>query len=369
MNAKTVVQDLMSLAGIEINGNRAFDVQINDDRTYKRWLSETEMGLGESYMDGWWDCDALDEFIHKILLAHLDQKVKRNIQTALFILSSRLFNQQTKTKSKVVGRKHYDLGNELFQKMLDPYMNYSCGYWEKAKNLKEAQISKLDLICKKLHLKPGMKVLDLGCGWGGFAKYATQKYGVEVLGVTISEKQAEFAKEFCKDLPVEIRLQDYREVKGKFDAVLSIGFFEHVGHKNYSTYMKVVDRCLNDDGISLLHTIGNNTSITYVNGWTHKYIFPYGMIPSIAQIAKAAEKFFVIEDLHNFGPDYDKTLMAWYANFEKAWTELKSMYDERFYRMWRYYLLSSAGGFRSRFNQLWQFVMTKPGRLQPESRF
>ena len=369
MNAKTVIQDLMALAGIQINGDRAFDVQVKDERVYKRWLSETEMGLGESYMDGWWECNALDEMINKILRAHLDQKVKRNLKTALFILSTKLFNQQTKTKSKEVGRRHYDLGNELFKNMLDPYMNYSCGYWKNSNNLNKAQEAKMDLICKKLELKPGMRVLDIGCGWGGFAKYAAEKYGVEVLGVTISEKQAEFAKEACKDLPVEIRLQDYREVQGQFDAILSIGFFEHVGYKNYNTYMQLVDRCLTDEGISLLHTIGNNTSITYVNGWTNKYIFPKGMLPSIAQIAKAAEKFFVIEDLHNFGPDYDKTLMSWYANFEKAWSNLHKAYGDRFYRMWRYYLLSSAGGFRSRFNQVWQFVMTKQGRLQPECRF
>jgi cyclopropane-fatty-acyl-phospholipid synthase len=369
MNAKTVIQDLMTQAGIEINGSRPFDVHINDERTYQRWLSEAEMGLGESYMDAWWDCEALDEMINKILLARLDQKIKRNMKSALFVLSTKIFNHQTKSKAKVVGKRHYDLGNELFSKMLDPYMNYSCGYWHQADNLEQAQQSKLDLICKKLHLKPGMKVLDLGCGWGGFAKYAAQNYGVEVLGVTISEKQAEFAKAFCKDLPVEIRFQDYREVKGKFDAVVSIGFFEHVGYKNYPVYMEVVNRCLTEDGISLLHTIGNNTSITHVNGWTNKYIFPYGMIPSVAQIARAAEKYFVIEDLHNFGPDYDKTLMAWYTHFEKAWPDLKALYDDRFYRMWRYYLLSSAGGFRSRFNQLWQFVMTKTGRSQPETRF
>jgi len=369
MNAKSVIRDLMTLAGIQINGNRPFDIKVHDERVYERWLSETELGLGESYMDGWWDCDALDEFFNKILLAKLDQAVNRDIKTALYILSTKLLNKQTRQKSTQVGKQHYDLGNELFQQMLDPYMSYSSGYWKKAKSLAKAQEAKLDMICKKLELKPGMKVLDIGCGWGGFAKFAAEKYGVEVLGITISEKQVRFAKEYCHNLPVEIRYQDYRDVKGKFDAVVSIGFFEHVGYKNYYTYMKMVDSCLDDGGISLLHTIGNNTTVTYVNKWTNKYIFLNGMLPSIAQIAKAAEQFFVVEDLHNFGPDYDKTLMAWYANFEKSWPKLKNKYGDRFYRMWRYFLLSSAGGFRSRFNQLWQFVMTKPGRLQPESRF
>ena len=368
MNPKTVVQSLLNLAGITLNGNNPWDVQVQDERVYKRWISETELGLGESYMDGWWDCEALDDFFDKVLRAGLEQKIERDWKTLLFILSTKLFNQQTKKKSKRVGREHYDLGNDLFRQMLDKRMMYSCAYWKNAKNLDDAQEAKLDMICKKLELKPGMKVLDIGCGWGGFAKYAVEKYGVEVLGVSISKKQIELGQELCRNLPVELRFQDYREVKGKFDAILSIGFLEHVGYKNYRTYMEVVNRCLKDDGISLIHTIGNNTSVTYTNAWTNKYIFPNGVIPSVAQIAKAAEGLFVIEDLHNFGPDYDKTLMAWYANFEKAWQQLKKTYDERFYRMWRYFLLSSAGGFRSRFNQLWQFVMTKPGRDLPLCR-
>jgi cyclopropane-fatty-acyl-phospholipid synthase len=369
MDAKSLIQSLMADADITINGNRPWDVQVQDERVYKRWLAETELGLGESYMDGWWDVESLDVFFDKILRANLEQKVKRSLKTSLFILSSRLLNQQTKAKAKEVGLRHYDLGNELFRMMLDKRMIYSCAYWKKAKTLDEAQEAKLDLICRKLALKPGMKVLDIGCGWGGFAKFAAEKYGVEVLGVSISQKQIELGQSMCKGLPVELRFQDYREVTGQFDAVLSIGFFEHVGHKNYRTYMQVVDRCLKPDGISLIHTIGNNISVTYVNEWTNKYIFPHGMIPSVAQIAKAAEGLFVIEDLHNFGPDYDKTLMAWHARFKKAWPALKEKYGERFYRMWRYFLLSSAGGFRSRFNQLWQFVMTKPGHALPDCRF
>ncbi len=366
MNPKTVVESLLDQTGITLNGNNPWDVQVQDERVYKRWISETELGLGESYMNGWWDVEALDEFFNKILRANLEQKIKQNLKTVLFILSTKLFNQQTKEKSKRVGREHYDLGNDLFRQMLDKRMMYSCAYWKNAKNLDEAQEAKIDMICKKLELKPGMKVLDIGCGWGGFAKYAAEKYGVEVLGVSISKKQIELGQELCRGLPVELRFQDYREVKGKFDAILSIGFLEHVGYKNYHTYMELVNRCLNDDGISLIHTIGNNTSVTYTNAWTDKYIFPNGVVPSVAQVAKAAEGLFVIEDLHNFGPDYDKTLMAWYANFEKAWQQLKKTYDERFYRMWRYFLLSS--GFRSRFNQLWQFVMTKPGRDLPLCR-
>jgi cyclopropane-fatty-acyl-phospholipid synthase len=227
----------------------------------------------------------------------------------------------------------------------------------------------LDLICRKIGAKPGMRILEFGCGWGSFAQYAAEKYGAEVLGITVSKEQVKLARERCDGLPVEIRLQDYREVEGKFDAVISVGMFEHVGPKNYHTYMQAADRCLEDNGIVFLHTIGSNTSSTSGDPWTDKYIFPNGILPSIAQISRSIEPYFVMEDWHNFGPYYDKTLMCWHANFEKAWPQLKHNYDDRFYRMWRYYLLSSAGGFRSRNQQLWQIVMTRPGRSQPESRF
>jgi len=263
----------------------------------------------------------------------------------------------------------YGVSNDFYRLFLDKRMTYTCGLYESPDDdLDQAQTNKLEYHYNAARVTKNSRVLDIGCGWGSFARYASEKYGVKVLGVSISKKQIEQGQQLCKNLPVELRFQDYREVQGKFDAVLSIGFLEHVGHKNYRTYMEVVSRCLKETGISLIHTIGNNTSVTYVNAWTNKYIFPNGMIPSLTQIAKAAEGLFVIEDLHNFGSGYDKTLMAWYANFQKAWPQLKKAYGDRFYRMWRYFLLSSAGGFRSRYNQLWQLVMTKSGRAMPQCR-
>ena len=268
-----------------------------------------------------------------------------------------------------MGIKHYDLGNDLYQRMLDKRLVYTCGYWKNADNLDDAQEAKLDLVCRKIGAKPGMKILELGCGWGSFAKFAAEKYGASVLGVTVSKEQVALGMELCKGLPVELRLQDYREVQGTFDAVISIGVMEHVGHKNYSTYMEVVNRCLKEDGIGFVHTIGGNKSITNGEPWTDKYIFPNGMLPSIAQLGTAMERHFVMEDWHNFGPYYDPTLMAWHANFEAAWPDLKEKYGDTFYRMWRYYLLSSAGGFRSRNQQLWQIVFTRLGTPQPDVRF
>jgi cyclopropane-fatty-acyl-phospholipid synthase len=212
-----------------------------------------------------------------------------------------------------------------------------------------------------LNLEPGMRVLDIGCGWGGAAKFAAERYGVKVVGITVSQEQEKAARELCQGLPVEIHLQDYRDINGVFDRVYSIGMFEHVGYKNYSTYMRVVVDRLKKDGLFLLHTIGANASYISNDAWVERYIFPNSMLPSQQQIAAAIEGKFVIEDWHNFGPDYDKTLLHWWKNFENHWNSLKDNYDERFYRMWRYYLLTFAGAFRARHNQLWQIVMSPKG--------
>lgn len=368
MKPENIVSELISGTGISINGKMPWDIQVHDDRFYRRLLSEADLGLGESYMDGWWDCEALDELINRLLRKKLDKIITGNWKTALYVLQTKLLNRQKKSRAYQVGEQHYDLGNDLYQAMLDSRLNYTCAYWKNAKNLDEAQESKLELVCKKINLKPGMTVLELGCGWGSFAKYAAEKYDAKVVAVNISKEQVKLGRELCQGLPVEIRLQDYREVDGKYDTVISIGILEHVGYKNYHTYMEVVNRCLKDDGIAFIHTIGGNESTTRSSKWIDKYIFPNGMLPSITQIAKAMEGLFAMEDWQNFGPDYDKTLMAWYQNFNNAWPELRDKYGDRFYRMWRYYLLSSAGGFRARVQQLWQIVMTKTGRQQPDCR-
>jgi cyclopropane-fatty-acyl-phospholipid synthase len=367
--SESIIRSLLESADIRIDGSNPWDVRVHNPHFYERVLRETSLGLGESYMDGWWDCEAVDQFIHRVLLAKLDEKVKGNWKIMLHTLRSRLINLQSPSRAFEVGEQHYDLGNDLYSAMLDKRLNYTCGYWKKAKTLDKAQEAKLDLVCKKINLKPGMKILELGCGWGAFAKYAAEKYGAEVLGVTVSKEQVALGMQLCEGLPVELRLQDYREVQGQYDAVISIGIMEHVGTRNYRTYMETADRCLKEGGIAFVHTIGTNSSSRVNNPWTNKYIFPNGILPSIAQLGAAMEGIFVMEDWHNFGPDYDTTLMAWLANFEKAWPKLKQKYGDRFYRMWRYYLLSSAGGFRSRYQQLWQIVMMREGTPQPNCRF
>jgi cyclopropane-fatty-acyl-phospholipid synthase len=367
--SEIIIRELLETAGINPNGKNAWDIQVHDPRFYERVLSDASLGLGETYMDGWWDCESIDEMVNRILLARLDEKVTNKFRLGFQVIRAKLFNRQSKARAFEVGERHYDLGNDLYLAMLDKRLTYSCAYWKTAQNLDEAQEAKLELVCKKIGLRPGMRVLDIGSGWGSFAQYAAEKYGAAVVGITISREQCALAVERCKGLPVEFRLQDYREVTGSFDCVISIGSMEHIGYKNYSTYMQVVDRCLKPGGVGFIHTIGNNQSITTGEPWSDKYIFPNGMLPSISQLGKAMEGRFVMEDWQNFGPYYDQTLLAWDDNFENAWPELKKNYDGRFFRMWRYYLLSSAGGFRSRNQQLWQIVFTHNGTPQPNCRF
>ena len=355
-------QSAFSDAGIQINGSQPWDILVHNPSFYERVFYNGSLGLGESYIEGWWDCARIDELFDRGLRAALHEKIIGGKLKGLMVsLLSRLKNFQSRRRAAEVAHKHYDLGNDLYKAMLDSRMIYSCGYWRNAKTLDEAQEAKLDLICQKLQLKPGMSVLDIGCGWGGFAKYASEHYGVSVVGVTISQEQRKLAQEICKNLPIEIRLQDYRDLNQKFDHIVSIGMFEHVGYKNYKTFIQVVNNCLKNNGLFLLHTIGRKVSTTYTDAWIHKYIFPNSMLPSAKQISDAIEKFFMIEDWHSFGADYDKTLMSWYHNFQNNWCTLKSKYSDEFYRMWSYYLLSCAGTFRARDNQLWQIVLSKNG--------
>ena len=367
-NMKAYVISALKTAGITINGDKPYDIKIRNDSFYQRLLADGALGLGESYMDKWWECDSVDELINKALRSRLSDYLKQNWELFWHYLKARILNLQAKSRAFQVGEIHYDLGNDLFKAMLDKKMIYTCGYWKTADNLDDAQVAKLELICRKIGLKPKMTLLDIGCGFGGFARYAAEEYGAHVTGITVSKQQARLAWDRCAGLPVEIRLEDYRQTTGRFDRVISVGTFEHMGYKNYRTYMQKVHDLLADDGIAFLHTIGGNQSKTTVNPWTTKYIFPNGMIPSISQIGKAMEGLFVMEDWHNFGEDYDKTIIAWHANIKKRWSELKNSYGERFCRMWEYYLLSSAGAFRSRTLQLWQIVMTKTGMPQPDCR-
>jgi cyclopropane-fatty-acyl-phospholipid synthase len=359
--AKQQLAQLIEGSGVVLNGDAPSDPQIHNSRLYKRVMREGSLGVGEAYMDGWWDCDRLDVMMTKLLRHNIHDRIRTDYGFLFHALAARLTNLQSKRKAFEIGEAHYNKGNDLYGAMLDKRMVYTCGYWRDASDLDAAQREKLDLVCRKIGLEKGDKVLDIGCGWGSFAKYAAKEYGARVVGVTVSKEQVDLGRKRCEGLPVEIRLQDYREVDEAFDHIISLGMFEHVGPKNYRTYMEVVSRCLRDDGLFLLHTIGGLEDAQTIDPWINKYIFPNAVLPSMKQIAESVHGLFVVEDWHNFGAHYDKTLLAWYDNFTAGWERLKDRYGKRFYRMWNYYLLTSAATFRARYNQLWQIVLSKDG--------
>lgn len=353
------IEELLERIDIRINGDRPWDIQVHNSSLFQRVVRQGSVGLGEAYMDRWWDCEALDEFFTRILNVDLEKKVALTLPGIFGYLKSVIRNPQTQHRSYDVGRQHYDIGNDLYEKMLDRRMVYTCGFWDGAGNLDEAQEHKLAQVCRRLKLEPGQRILDIGCGWGSFAQYAAEEYSVEVVGVTVSKEQQKLASKRCQSLPVEVRLQDYRDVDERFDGIVSLGMLEHVGSKNYRTYMRMANRCLKKGGRFVLHSIGGNKSVHTTDPWIAKYIFPNSMIPSIRQLGLSMEGLFIMEDWKNHGPEYDQTLMAWYRNFIENWDLLKKHYSERFFRMWKYYLLCSAGSFRARKNNQWEIVLSK----------
>ncbi|MCF7990619.1 MAG: cyclopropane fatty acyl phospholipid synthase [Thiohalocapsa sp.] len=370
--APRILAQLIEPADVRLDSDaRPWDIRVLDDSLYDRVIRDGSLGLGEAYMDGAWDSEQLDETFTRLLRADLDQALHgvARLRFALAWLQEHLLNRQSKARAFRVGEQHYDIGNDVYEAMLDPGMSYSCGYWADARDLDQAQQAKLALTCRKLDLTPGQRLIDIGCGWGSISRYAAEHHGVDVLGITVSREQQRLAQQRCAGLPVEIRLCDYRDLEdghsGEADRIVSIGMFEHVGVKNYGEYFRVASRLLRDDGLFLLHTIGNTRTVPTSDAWIDKYIFPNGKIPSAREITAAIEPYFVLEDWHNFGLDYDRTLMAWWHNFDRAWPMLRGRYDERFYRMWKYYLHCTAAFFRARQGQLWQLVLSKRPRNRP----
>ena len=362
------IRKLLDQAHIAINGSEPWDIQVHDTRVYREVFLNKSLGLGETYMKGWWDCEKLDKMLTRILHANVHEEAGHNLTHKWHNIVSCMANMQSKTRAPIVAEKHYNLDNDLFFRFLDPYRQYSCGYFADTEDLAQAQRNKLNLICRKLELQSNDHLLDIGSGWGGLAKYAAESYGCHVTGINISSSQRESSETFCQDLPIRFEGCDYRDIRKTFSKIASVGMFEHVGWKNYRTYFETAHRCLEPNGIFLLHTIGKNRTTKGKNDpWLDKYIFPNSAIPSISQISKSLEGLFVVEDWHNIGPHYDKTLMAWYRNFLQAWPVLQERYDEQFKRMWSYYLLACAATFRARQTQCWQIVLTKEstGRSQP----
>jgi cyclopropane-fatty-acyl-phospholipid synthase len=354
-----VITNLLAFADIRVNGARPWDIQVHDQRLFGQLLASGTLGFGESYMDGWWDCDALDEMCCRAIHAGLEKRFAFRLPNVWAVLTALFANQQTLRRARKVGRVHYDLSNDFFEAMLDPNMQYSCALFAEGDDLASAQLRKLDWICERLRLRPGLRLLDIGCGWGGLARYAARHYCCQVVGITISQEQFRYAQRWCRGLDVEIQLRDYREVTERFDRVVSVGMVEHVGYKNYRTYMRAAARCLNNEGLFLCQGICRNSSVVGGDPWIKRYIFPNSMLPSLARLTRAAEGVFIVEDVKNIGPNYDPTLLAWEENFRRAWPRFADRYGERFRRMWRFYLLSCAGAFRARSLQVFSILFSK----------
>lgn len=358
---ESVIKEMLAKVDVGVNGSRPWDIQIHDKRLFGNVIRHGSLGLGEAYMEGWWDCQALDQFFYRVIGGNLEKHFRLTLPVLLGIAAYCLRNLQSVARARMVAVKHYDFGNDMFEAMLDPAMQYSCGYWQGAESLEQAQRNKMELICRKLRLEPGMRVLDIGCGWGGLGRYMARRYKARVTGVTVSEAQIAYAKAHSEGFDMEWLLEDYRSLSGKYDRIVSVGMFEHVGHKNYAVFIDTARRLLKEDGLFLLHTIGSNKNMLSVDPWIEKYIFRNGILPSVSRIGKAITGRFVMEDWHNFGVDYDKTLMAWAQNFSRGREQGKFTCSESVYRMFRYYLLSCAAAFRVRDLQLWQILLSPRG--------
>lgn len=358
---RRIVETLLVKAGILLGGNAEHDVLVRDDRFFSSVIEDGPLGLGESYVAGWWDSPRLDLCLEKIL-----REGARPIRIPWSLkwqwLQSTLLNMQTPSRARRVAVQHYDVSNYLYERMLDPWMQYTCAFYGEADNLNKAQEQKLDQICRKLELKPGERLLELGCGFGGLAKFAAERYGCQIVGYNISKQQIAWARNWTKGLPVEIIEGDYRSASGQFDKAVAVGLCEHVGYKNYRSLMQVANRCLKPGGLFLLNHVGGNESRVTTDPWLEKYIFPGSVMPSASQFARSYEGIFVMEDWQNFGVDYGQTCLAWFQNFDAHWNEIKAQgFDDRFYRMWKYYLLLCAASFFARKNQNWEIVLAKGG--------
>ena len=359
INYRSIIEKQAVLADIGLEGERPWDITVHDESVFKRFVLDGALGLGESYVAGQWECERVDLFFEHLLRAFLDKQSKTALAHVVTAFLALIKNMQNSTRAFQVGESHYDLSNEFYAAMLDGRMMYTCAYWEGVDNLDAAQEAKLKMVCEKLGLQPGHKVLDIGCGWGGFARYAAEEYGAHVTGITVSRSQVELGAETCAGLPVDILFKDYRDVEGNFDRIVSLGMFEHVGWRNYRNYMEIVDSLLVDNGLFLLQTVGHRHTTVGADPWVTRHIFPNSSIPSIKQIGNSIEDLLIMEDWHNFGPDYARTLQAWHSNFKRHWPIFREELGDEFYRTWEYYLLSFIGAFEARFMQLWQIVFSK----------
>lgn len=347
-------------ADIQVEGSRPWDIKICHPGFFKCIMQQGLLGLGESYMDGWWECERLDIFVYKFLSGQLDEALPTHLHDILKFFSAKLLSIRSDENNSKRGHNDYEIGDDIFAIMLDSYMQYSCGCWRQATCLNEAQTAKLDMMCEKLQLTPGMRVLDIGCGWGGTAEYMARHYDVYVEGITDSTEQQKIAQARCEGLNVTIMLGDFRDpLDDQFDRIIALGTLQNIGLKSYKTFFEWVASCLRPDGFFLLQSIGSGQLVNHIGPWINKYIFPGGCLPSGEQIIHSTQPYLHIEDWINLGEDYDKTFMAWEKRINTAWPELRHHYSPKFKRMLDYYLCSCAGFLRARKLNMWEVVFSR----------
>lgn len=349
-------------------------ILIKNDACFDKMFQKGELGTAESYMDGDWESNDLEYVLYTILDNHgsIVEKLKSQswwLFYAFFVTQyKRFFSKNTLITSKQNIKMHYDVGNDLYEKMLGQHMQYTCAYFHRPDmTLDEAQEAKMALIAKKLDLQPGMKVLDIGCGFGHMVNYIATRYDVQITGINISEAQLSHAKANFSRNNVRFLLQDYRDVDEKYDRIYSIGMIEHVGKANYPVYFDKCFDCLNDDGLILVHTITYSERLwisNETNSFIMKYIFPESELPHVSDFLQAYNNRWQLEDFQNFGMSYAKTLRSWRKNIGN-WEGLDE-YDERFRKMWNFYLQEMAAMFHHKTAGLGQFVFTKKLNKRPD---
>ena len=337
-------------------------------------ILDPELEFPEAYMKN--EIKILNGTLEKFLMSLVENLGREEISTASY-LSKRIFqavrfisNFNLPGKARKNVEHHYDIGGHKGEKLYDIFLDtkhrqYSCAYWkEDTKTLEEAQQNKIDHIIKKLNIKNGQKILEVGCGWGGMAFEIARQKGCVVKGISLSKNQINYCKKKAKELnldnQVSFELADYREVKGKFDRIYSVGMFEHVGKKFYNVFFKSINKLLKEDGLFLLHTIGVVDKPTPPNKFINKYIFPGGVCPSLSQIVKPIEKTgLIVADTETLIRHYDKTLLSWLSRFMAKKDLVKDMFDEKFVKMWSFYLASCAAAFRYRDLAVFQLQIVK----------
>ncbi len=344
-------------------GQPLFTVRFNSPDALKHTLANRFLGFGESYMDGGVDVEGDWDRLFKLGMGSKFQHAGPSLKTIARYALLRLRTRDTRRKARANIPRHYDRGNDFYSLWLDRSMTYSCAYFRTPETpLEEAQEAKLERICRKLRLRPDMTLLDVGCGWGSLLIHAARYYGVHGVGCTLSENQAQLARQRVDEAgladKVEVLLRDYREIDGLFDRWVSVGMAEHVGKAFVPRFIRHICRQLRSGGLGLLHFIGKDRKGSG-DPWTLTYIFPGGYLPSLAEVLRPMGRTDLRPvDVENRRPHYALTLDRWWDRFKEHVDEIRQMYDERFVRMWRLFLLSSAAGFRYGDTRVFQILFS-----------